>query len=65
MELDDLIEHRLYSFEQAREDRIVLTTPKRATWFALQGYRVFDFTESLEMEPEYYHLPKEVDFSRD
>jgi hypothetical protein len=25
-----------------------------ATYYALKGYSVFDFTESLNMEPEYF-----------
>ena len=49
-----MIEHRLYSIERDNEDNLVLCTPKKATWYALQGYTVFDFHESLEMEPEYY-----------
>jgi len=36
------------------EEKILLCTPKDATMYALQGYTVFDFHESLEMEPEYY-----------
>jgi len=60
-----MIEHRLYSIERfvehprvktagSMEQKILLCTPKHATMYALQGYTVFDFTESLEMEPEYY-----------
>ena len=56
-------EHRLYSIERfvehdrvktagRMEEKILLCTPKRATMYALQGWTVFDFTESLEMEPE-------------
>ena len=53
------IEHRLYSIEKLvqgkkTEEKILLCTPKDATMYALQGYTVFDFHESLEMEPEYY-----------
>jgi hypothetical protein len=55
----DKVEHRLYSIEKWTSkgrihDELVLTTPARATWYVLQGYEVFDFHESLEMEPEYY-----------
>ena len=58
-----MIEHRLYSIERfiehARvktagrmEQKILLCTPKCATMYALQGWTVFDFHESLDMEPE-------------
>jgi hypothetical protein len=30
----------------------LLCTPKCATMYALQGYTVFDYHQSLEMEPE-------------
>jgi len=53
-----MIEHRLYSIERDKEDHLVLCTPKRATWYRLQGYEVFDFTESLGMEPEYFSVDK-------
>jgi len=53
-----LIEHRLYSIERDKEDRLVLCTPKQATCYALQGYNVFDFHDSLDMEPEYYETAK-------
>jgi hypothetical protein len=44
----------MYSIEKrGQEEHILITTPARATWYTLQGYEVFDFTESLEMEPEY------------
>ena len=54
-----LYEHRLYELEKWKDGQIVerqtvLTTPRKATWYRLQGYTVFDFHESLEMEPEYY-----------
>jgi len=54
-----LYEHRLYEFEKWQGGKITdrltaLATPKQATWYALQGYTVFDYHESLEMEPEYY-----------
>ena len=52
--IEHLVEHRLYSIERDKEDNLVLCTPKKATWYRLQGYTVFDFHESLEMEPEYY-----------
>jgi hypothetical protein len=51
-----MIEYRLYSIERDKEDHLVLCTPKRATWYRLQGYEVFDFTESLDMEPEYFSV---------
>lgn len=51
-----MIEHRLYSIEKythnSREEKLLLCTPKDATIYALQGWTVFDFTESLDMEPE-------------
>jgi len=53
-----MIEHRLYSIERDEEGHLVLCTPKRATWYRLQGYEVFDFTESLDMEPEYFSVDK-------
>ena len=53
-----MIEHRLYSIERDKEDHLVLCTPKRVTWYRLQGYEVFDFTESLGMEPEYFLVDK-------
>ena len=54
-----MIEYRLYEFEKWQDGNItdrltVLATPKQATWYALQGYSVFDYHESLDMEPEYY-----------
>lgn len=54
-----LYEHRLYEIEkwkdgQIVERQIVLATPKRAMWYVLQGWEVFDYHKSLEMEPEYY-----------
>jgi hypothetical protein len=54
-----MIEHRLYEIEKWKDGQIVeiqtvLTTPKQATWYVLQGYEVFDYHESLRMEPEYY-----------
>ena len=53
-----MIEHRLYSFEHwtdgKKEEKLLLCTPKDATIYALKGWTVFDFTESLDMEPEYY-----------
>lgn len=55
-----MIEHRLYSIElpETHFDRIVLCPPPVATWYALKGYTIFDFTASLDMDPEYYE--KEV-----
>ena len=36
------------------EQKILLCTPECATMYAMQGWTVFDFHESLDMEPEYY-----------
>ena len=52
-----MIEHRLYDIEKWEqgkivEQKILLCTPKCATMYALQGYTVFDYHESLDMEPE-------------
>ena len=44
----------MFRFIQYVERQIVLTTPKHATWYALQGWEVFDYHQSLGMEPEYY-----------
>ena len=60
-----MIEHRLYSIERfvehprvktagQVEQKLLLCTPKDATMLALEGWTVFDFHESLDMEPEYY-----------
>ena len=56
-----LYERRLYEIEkwkdgQIVERQIVFTTPKQATWYALQGWTVFDYHNSLDMEPEYYEV---------
>ena len=53
------IEHRLYEVEKRENGKIVerillLIPPTHATIYALKGYEVFDFHESLNMEPEYY-----------
>ena len=58
-----MIEHRLYEIEKCKdgqivERQIVLATPKRATWYALQGWEVFDYHKSLDMESEYYETEK-------
>jgi hypothetical protein len=66
-----MIEHRLYSIERfephlrvasARSvrDEMLIMTPKRATWYALQGYKIFDYTASLEMDPVYYEEEHEL-----
>jgi len=52
-----MIEHRLYDIEKWEqgkivEQKILLCTPNCATMYALQGYTVFDYHESLDMEPE-------------
>jgi len=60
-----MIEHRLYSIERFEphprvasagsvRDKMLIMTPKRATWYALQGYKIFDYSASLEMDPIYY-----------
>ena len=54
-----MIEHRMYELEKWKngkivERHIVLATPKKATWYALQGWNVFDYHKNLDMEPEYY-----------
>lgn len=56
--IEHLLEHRLYSIERDNKDKLVLCTPKRATWYALQGYSVFDYHKSLDMESEYYETEK-------
>ena len=66
-----MIEHRMYSIERfvehARvetagymEQKILLCTPAHATMYALQGWNVFDFTESLDMEPEQRCEPSQI-----
>ena len=52
-----MIEHRLYDIEKWEqgkivEQKILLCTPSRAIIYTLQGYTVFDYHQSLEMEPE-------------
>lgn len=52
-----MIEHRLYDIEKWEqgkivEQKILLCTPKCATMYMLKGYKVFDYHQSLEMEPE-------------
>jgi len=60
-----MIEHRLYSIERfvehkkvktagTVEEKLLLCTPACATMYALQGWSVFDYHMSLNMEPEYY-----------
>ena len=54
-----MIEHRLYSIEKweqgkRTDEKLLLCTPKDATMYILKGYEVFDFHQSLDMEPEYY-----------
>lgn len=54
-----MIEHRLYEMEKWKDGEIVerfvrLMPSIDATYYALKGYSVFDFTESLNMEPEYF-----------
>jgi hypothetical protein len=54
-----MIEHRLYSIEKweqgkRTEEKLLLCSTRDAIMYTLKGYEVFDFHESLEMEPEYY-----------
>ena len=50
-----MIEHRLYSIETLHtSDKVVIMTPEMAVYHTLKGDTVFDFTESLGMESEYY-----------
>ena len=66
-----MIEHRLYSIERFKphpcvisaeqvEDKMLIMTPKKATWYALQGYKIFDYSASLEMDPIYYDEEHEL-----
>ena len=64
-----MIEHRLYGIEKweqgkKTEDKLLLCTPRNATMYILKGYEVFDFHESLEMEPEYYENATKFYYSR-
>lgn len=63
-----MIEHRLYSIERFIEhprvktagqvEKTLLLCPVTdAIMYTLKGYEVFDFHESLDMEPEYYENP--------
>lgn len=59
------IEHRLYDIELWQENNIVdrkimLATPARITWYALQGYQIFDYSQKLEMEPEFFDTEQET-----
>jgi len=61
-----MIEHRLYSIEKweqgkRTEEKLLLCSPKDATLYVLQGYEVFDFQQSLDMEPEYYERNKRLE----
>ena len=52
-------EHRLYEIERWKNGKIIerqvlLCTPKRATMYRIQGWEVFDYHDSLGMEPEYF-----------
>jgi hypothetical protein len=54
-----MIEHRLYSIEKWEqgkilEEKLLLCPTSDAIMFTLKGYKVFDFHQSLDMEPEYY-----------
>jgi len=58
-----MIEHRLYELEKWKDGSIVerqtvLATPKHATWYVLKGWEVFDYHNSLDMEPEYYETER-------
>lgn len=68
-----MFEHRLYSIERfiehprvktagRMEKYLLLCTPKDATMYMLKGWNVFDFHESLDMEPEYYEEETTVSF---
>jgi hypothetical protein len=53
-----MIEHRLYEIElyekgELLERQILIMTPHDATIYRLKGYSVYDYTASLNMEPEY------------
>lgn len=56
-----MIEHHLISIEGEGIERIMLCTPGQAMLYKMQGFTVFDFTEDLQMEPEYYNDIHEVD----
>ncbi len=69
-----MIEHRLYSIERFAEHprvktagrvegKLLLCTPKDATLYALQGWTIFDITESLGLEPHYYENATRYDYS--
>lgn len=52
-----MIEHRLYGIERWDDSilldrKILLMTPADATMYRLKGWSVFDFHDSLNMEPE-------------
>ena len=65
-----MIEHRLYSVEKNEPNQhysghqqqydLVIMTPTRAAWYGLLGYTLFDLSESLAMEPEYYEQEREL-----
>ena len=66
-----MIEHRLYSIERFEphprvasagqvKDTMLIMTPKKATWYALQGYDIFDYSASLAMDPIYYDEEREL-----
>jgi hypothetical protein len=59
------IEHRLYDIElyqnyEVVDRKIILTTPERITWYALQGYQIFDYSQKLEMESEFFDTEQET-----
>jgi len=52
-----VIEHRLYEIErwekgEILERQILIMTPHDATIYRLKGWSVFDYHDSLDMEPE-------------
>ena len=66
-----MIEHRLYSIRRFEphlrvtsagsvREKLLIITPENATWYALQGYTVFDYYKSLEMDPIYYDEEHEL-----
>ena len=66
-----MIAHRLYSVEKLVPHRRIksagemreelrIMTPKQATWYVMQGYDVFDYTGSLEMDLIFYDQELEL-----
>ena len=66
-----MIEHRLYSVEKFEphsrvksagemREELRIMTPKQAAWYVMQGYELFDYTESLKMDPIFYNEELEL-----